>query len=47
MLLEQRQKGSSVEQDRKPRIKPTHLIYNNKATIDNGEKTVPSINGAG
>ena len=50
MGLEQRQKYRSVEQDIKPRIKPTHLQPTNltkEARIFNGEKTACSISGAG
>jgi len=48
MVLAQKQKYRSVEQDRKPRIKPMHLQSTNKeARIYNGEKIVPSISGAG
>ena len=50
MVLAQRQKYRSVEQDRKPRIQPTHL----QPTIyDKGGKNIQwstggySINGAG
>ena len=49
MVLTQKQKHRSVEQDRKPRIKPTHqdqLIYDKGGRIYNVEKTVPSINDA-
>ena len=37
-----------MEQDRKPRDKPTHLWTSNlkKTRIYNGEKTVSSISGA-
>ena len=41
MVLAQKQKYRPMEQDRKPRNKPLHLIF------DNGAKTVSSISGAG
>ena len=49
MIMAQKQKYRSMEQDRKPRNKPMHLwsIYNKKGKIYNGEKTVSSISGAG
>ena len=51
MVLAQKQKYRSMEQDRKPRDKPMHLWSTNlwhwKARIYNGEKTVSSISGAG
>ena len=40
MVLAQKEKYRSMEQDRKPRDKPMHLW------IPNGEKIVPSISGA-
>ena len=43
MVLAQRQTYRSVEQDRKPRIKP----MTKEARIYNGEKTACSISGAG
>ena len=46
MVLAQKQKYRSVEQDRKPRDKPTYL-WSKEARICNGEKTVSSISGAG
>ena len=50
MPVAQRQKQRSVEQDRKPRIKPTCLQSTNpmatEARTYNREKTVPSINDA-
>ena len=45
MVLAQKQKYRSVEQDRKPRMKPTHLwltTMTKGARIYNGENTVPS-----
>ena len=48
MVLAQKQKHRSMEQDRKPRDKPMHLgqlIYDKGARISNGEKTVSSISG--
>ena len=50
MVVAQKQKYRSMEQDRKPRDKPTHLWstnLTNEARIYNGEKTVFSISGAG
>ena len=50
MVLAQKQKYRSMEQDRKPRDKPTqygHLIFDNGGKMYNGEKTVSSISGAG
>ena len=51
MVLAQKQKYRSMEQDRKPRDKPMHLLVNSSMTketrIYNGEKTVSSISGAG
>ena len=49
MILAQKHKYSSVEQDRKPRIKPTHL---QSPICDKGGKNIqwrkasPSISGA-
>ena len=45
-----KQKYRPVEQDRKPRDKPTHLailFLTKKARIYNGAKTASSISGAG
>ena len=51
MVLAQKQKHRSVEQDREPRGKPTHIwspyFLIKEARIYNGEKTAPSISGAG
>ena len=50
MVLAQKQKCRSMEQDRKPRDKPTHLWSTNmtkEGRIYNGEKRVSSISGAG
>ena len=52
MVLAQKQKYRSMEQERKLRDKPTHLWSTNlcmtkEARIYNGEKTVSSISGAG
>ena len=49
MVLAQKQKQRSMEQDKKPRDKPTHLwsTMTKEARIYNGEKTVSSISGAG
>ena len=51
MLQAQRQKYRSVEQDRKLKMKPTHLgqlIYDKgDKNIYNGERTSCSISGAG
>ena len=51
MVLAQIQKYRSMEQDRKPRDKPTHIwspyFYIKEARIYNGEKTASSISGAG
>ena len=48
MVLAKKQKYRSMEEDRKPRDKPTHLWSTNQsmtkeARIYNGEKTVSSI----
>ena len=47
MVLAQRQRA--VEQDRKPRIKPSHLqsTMTKVERIYNGEKTAPSLSGSG
>ena len=51
MLLAQKQKYRSMEQDRNPRDKPnTHMVtlfLIKEARIYNGEKTASSISGAG
>ena len=52
MVLAQKQKYRSMEQDRKPRDKPTlssqvTLPLIKEARIYNGEKTASSISGAG
>ena len=50
MVLAQKQKYRSMEQDRKPRDKPTHLWSTNltkEVRIYNGEKTASSTSGAG
>ena len=51
MVLAQKQKYRSMEQDRKPRDKPTRvwspLSLIKEARIYNGEKTASSISGAG
>ena len=51
MVLAQKQKYRSMEQDRKPRDKPTHIwspfFLIKEARIYSGEKTVSSIIGAG
>ena len=51
MVLAQRQTYRSVEQDRKPRIKPTHLqpthLWQRRSRIYNGEKTACSLSVAG
>ena len=44
MVLAQKHKYRLMEQDRKPRDKPTHLW---EARIYSGEKTASSISGAG
>jgi len=46
MVLAQRQKYRSVEQDRNPTIKPTHL-QTKETRIYNGEKIASSISGVG
>ena len=46
MVVAQKQKYRSIEQDRKPRNKPMHL-WIKEARQYNGEKTVSSINSAG
>ena len=50
MVLAQKQKYRSVEQDRKPEIIPRSMVSLSlikEARIYNGEKTVSSISGAG
>ena len=50
MVLAQKQKYRSMEQDRKPRDKPTHMVtfcLIKEARLYNGEKTASSISGAG
>ena len=48
MVLAQKQKYRSMEQNRKPRDEPTHtLSLIKEARIYNGEKIVSSISGAG
>ena len=48
MVLAQKQKYGSMEQDRKPReINPSQLIYDKGGRIYSGEKTSYSISGAG
>ena len=49
MVLAQRQKYRSMEQNRKPRDKSTHLktSYLKEARIYNGEKTISLTSGAG
>ena len=51
MVLKQRQKYRSMEQNRKPRDKSTHiwtfLSLTKEARIYNGVKTIPSTSGAG
>ena len=51
MVLAQKQKYRSMEQDRKPGDKPTHMwppyFLIKEARIYNGEKTASSISGAG
>ena len=48
MVLAQKQKYRSMEQDRKPRDKPTHIWSLNKGGKNNsGEKTASSISSAG
>ena len=49
MVLAQKQKYRSMEQDRKPRDKPTHLwsSLTKEVRINNGEKIASSISGAG
>ena len=46
MVLAQRQKYRSMEQNRKPRDKSTHL-WTKKARIYNGEKIISLTSGAG
>ena len=49
MVLEQKQKHRSMEQDRKPKINPrtyAQLIYDKRGKIYNGEKAVSSISDA-
>ena len=49
MVLAQKQKYTSMEQDRKPRDKPTHMVTLSlikEASIYSGEKTASSISGA-
>ena len=50
MVVAQKQKYRSMEQDRKPRDKPTHIVTLSlikEARIYNGEKTATSRSGAG
>ena len=51
MVLAQRQKYRSMEQNRKPRDKPTHVwipyLWQKEARIYNGEKTISLTSGAG
>ena len=50
MVLAQKQKYRSMEQDREPRDKPTHygyLIFDKEKRICNGAKIASSISGAG
>ena len=47
LVLAQKQKNRSMEQDRKPRNKSMHLYLTKDAKIYNGAKTASSINGAG
>ena len=51
MVLAQKKKYRSMEQDRKPRDKPTHIMVTlsliKKTRIYNAEKTASSISGAG
>ena len=50
MVLAQKQKYRSMEQDRKPRDKPAHMVTLSlikEARVYNGEKTASSISGAG
>ena len=49
MVLAQRQKYRSMEQNRKPRDKSTHLWtpLTKEARINNGEKTISLTSGAG
>ena len=49
MVLAQKQKYRSMEQDIKPRNKLKHLWspMTKEARIYNGEKTAPSVSGAG
>ena len=51
MVLAQRQKYRSVEQNRKPRDKSTHLwkpyLWQRRKRISDGEKTISLTTGAG
>ena len=50
MVVAQKQKYRSMEQDRKPRDKATHMVtlfLIKEASIYNGEKTASSISAAG
>ena len=47
MVLAQRQKYRSMEQNRKPRDKSLHLSLTKEARIYNGEKTISLTTGAG
>ena len=47
MVLAQRQKYKSMEENRKPRDKSTHLWTTKEARIYNGEKTISLTSGAG
>ena len=50
MVLAQKQKYRSMQHDRKPRDKPTHMVtlfLINEVRIYNGEMTASLISGAG
>ena len=47
MVLAQRQKYRSMEQNRKPRDKSTHISLTKEARIYNGVKTISLTSGAG
>ena len=50
MVLAQKQNYRSVEQDRKPRNKPTHTYgqsMTKEGRVYSGEKTASSLSGAG
>ena len=47
MVVAQREKYRSMEQNRKPRDKSMHLSWTKEARIYNGEKAISLTSGAG